>query len=86
MESVKILISENELKECLSKMVAEAVAAAFEKQTKHVGEFLTLEQAAQRLDIHRTTLWKWNRDNILPTQKIGGRTYVKLSDIENLLK
>ena len=44
-------------------------------------EFITREEAAKMLKVSLTTLFYWNRDGILPAQKIKSRVYYKKSTI-----
>jgi hypothetical protein len=44
-------------------------------------ELLTVRQAATLLDVCVATIHEWKRRGLLAYQKIGGRTYLRRSDI-----
>ena len=44
-------------------------------------ELLTIDQAAQLLDVCRQTIHEWKRRGLLPYHKMGKRTYFKKSDL-----
>ena len=55
--------------------------------TQNATDYLTPEQAAQRLQISRKTVIAWMRDGKLRGSKIGYRTWrVTVSEIEAFLK
>ncbi|HSJ45911.1 MAG TPA: helix-turn-helix domain-containing protein [Euzebyales bacterium] len=52
---------------------------------RHVPELLTLHQAAERLNVHYMTAYRWVRKGELPAYKTGGRLRVRLADVERFL-
>lgn len=44
-------------------------------------ELLTVPQAATLLDVSVATVHEWKRRGLLPYTKIGGRAYLKRSDV-----
>lgn len=44
-------------------------------------ELLTVRQAAALLDVCVATIHEWKRRGLLTYQKVGGRTYLRRSDI-----
>ncbi len=48
-------------------------------------ELLTNKEACELLDINRTTLWKWEKEGIIPSHGIEGRRYFKYSEIMEAL-
>ncbi len=48
-------------------------------------ELLTLQQAAERLNVHYMTAYRWVRRGDLPAYKTGGRLRVRLADVERFL-
>ncbi|MBD2769670.1 helix-turn-helix domain-containing protein [Hymenobacter sp. BT664] len=46
-----------------------------------VDELLTVPQAAALLDVCVATVFEWKRRGLLVSTKIGGRTYLKHSDV-----
>ena len=47
---------------------------------------ISLTDAAKRLGVSRVTAWRWAREGKLKAQKIGGRAYTTLVDIEEFRK
>jgi len=47
--------------------------------------FMTRKQVVDLLEVDLSTLWRWNKTNILNSKKIGGRVYYRGKDIEQLL-
>ena len=52
---------------------------------RHIPELLTLHQAAERLNVHYMTAYRWVRRGDLPAYKTGGRLRVRLADVERFL-
>lgn len=52
---------------------------------RHVPELLTLHQAAERLNVHYMTAYRWVRKGELPAYKAGGRLRVRVADVERFL-
>ena len=61
--------------------VAQAQQAAGTAQQPAADELLTVPQAAGLLDVSVATIHEWKRRSILPYTKIGGRAYLKRSDL-----
>lgn len=66
----------------LTEAVTKAVAAAL-GQTASADEKWTVEASATYLNISRATLFEWLRRGLLPSTKLGGRTYLLRSDVLN---
>lgn len=45
---------------------------------------LTTAQASRYLNVDRSTLWRWNRENYLKPMMIGNRYRYRLSDLESI--
>lgn len=46
--------------------------------------YLTTAQASRFLNVDRSTLWRWNRENYLKPLMIGNRYRYRQSDLESL--
>jgi excisionase family DNA binding protein len=77
------------------QMTGEDLLTAIQKVAKSIGtgkqdiisddeRYLTVEQAANMLQVSRVTLWDWNKKGILPAFKIGRQVRYKLSDIQKI--
>jgi len=49
-------------------------------------KFLSLNEAKVYLHISKVTLWRWNKTGKLPVSHIGGRAWVRISDLDNLIE
>lgn len=83
-------ISLDELANIISKCVKselEKVSDSIQLHPKSESdELITREEASKMLQVSFTTLFYWNRDGILPAQKIKSRVYYLKSAIMEKLK
>jgi len=50
-------------------------------------EFYTASEAARKLDVSRTTIWRWIANGKLSAYRIGGRTIrIRRQDVESMLR
>jgi len=47
-------------------------------------EWLTIQEAQDRLNVARSTLYRWAQRGVLPIYKLGFRTVVKAEDVERM--
>lgn len=47
-------------------------------------EWLTIQEAQERLNVSRSTLYRWAKRGVLPIYKLGFRTVVKAEDVERM--
>ena len=47
---------------------------------------LTFNQAAKKVGVHVSTVWRWNMNRGLPSIQIGGRRFVLVEDLEAFLR
>ena len=47
-------------------------------------EWLTVQEAQERLNVSRSTLYRWAKRGVLPIYKLGFRTVVKAEDVERM--
>ena len=59
----------------LEKLVADA----------NTETYLSPEQTAKKLDVNKSTLWRWSKNGYLVPVEVGGKRRYKLSDIQKLL-
>ena len=48
--------------------------------------FLTAEETSKRLNVDRSTLWRWNKEGYIVANKVGSKVRYKLSDVERIQK
>ena len=46
----------------------------------------TPEHVAKILNVDKTTLWRWNKNGILKTIKVGGKTRYRMSDVKKFFE
>lgn len=56
------------------------------EQPEQEPEYLTTDQTAERLQVNRSTLWRWNRDKYLCPVKVGRKSLYRLTDVKRILK
>lgn len=49
-------------------------------------KYCSLREAAIYLDVSKTTLWRWQKDEKLAVSHQGGRAWVKISDLDALVE
>lgn len=87
MESIQFVqITREQLKETIS----EEIKTHFDDlkknlQPKEPSEYLTRKETADLLKVNLSTLWHWQKKNLLKPVSIGARIYYKRSDIDNAI-
>ncbi len=76
----------NEMRELFREVVDEVQAArdADAKARAKETELLTVGDVCEMLHVCKATLWRWNKDNLLPVVKIGNKAFYRMSDVERL--
>lgn len=91
--SMKTLqITEIDRKDLIT-IIEEAVASQLQNlannrtqaESSTENELLTREEAKNLLKTSYTSLWKYDREGLLPAKRIAGRVYYLKSDLYNLL-
>jgi hypothetical protein len=67
-------------------VIEEIKEVVVNKESKIDYDLLTREQTCDFLNIDKSTLFNWDKQNILKPYRIGGRVYYKKSEIESKLK
>ena len=65
------------------KSVAQAVIDSFLAKKEEI--YLTTKQAAKKLNVDPSTLYRWEKDNYLRPVRLGSKRRYRLSDIEKLM-
>lgn len=86
--NVSVTISANDLRDFLteiSKQVIEKEKAA--EAARNADETMTQKEVCKFLNISKSTLWRWERDNyLLPTGRMGRSPQYLKSDVERIKK
>jgi hypothetical protein len=77
----------------LKQIIKEAVASELQNfnlnkphsDTSTEDDLLTREEAKKLLKTSYTSLWKYDREGLLPARRIAGRVYYLKSDLFNVL-
>ena len=81
--NVSITVTPTDLKEFALSLINEAMDMGCKQKTPE--SYLTQKEAAEKLNVSESTLWRWKKTKYLVPSKVGKTVYYKLSDIENLL-
>lgn len=83
---VNIVVSADDLKEFRLSII-EDVRTEIKNQVSRNDEkkSLTPKEVCQRLQITRSSLWRWEREKMLVPVRVGGKVRYRSSDIEKLL-
>jgi len=71
----------DDLRALIRHEMTQAQPAAGTVQQPAVDELLTVQQAAELLDVCVATVHEWKRRGVLAFRKIGGRTYLNRTDV-----
>lgn len=70
----------------LERVVQNAIDKLLEKRENKPEVYLTAEETAKRLQVDRSTVWRWNKEGYLVSTKVGSKVRYKLSDVERIQK
>ncbi|MFQ7087835.1 MAG: helix-turn-helix domain-containing protein [Bacteroides sp.] len=70
----------------LERVVQNAIDKLLEQRENKPEVYLTAEETAKRLQVDRSTLWRWNKEGYLVSTKVGSKVRYKLSDVERIQK
>lgn len=70
----------------LERVVPNAIDKLLEQRENKPEVYLTAEETAKRLQVDRSTLWRWNKEVYLVSTKVGSKVRYKLSDVERIQK
>ena len=70
----------------LERVVQNAIDKLLEQRENKPEVYLTAEETAKRLQVDRSTLWRWNKEVYLVSTKVGSKVRYKLSDVERIQK
>jgi predicted DNA-binding transcriptional regulator AlpA len=55
-------------------------------QDEATEKYLSIEKTAELLEINKSSLWRWDKQNYLKPISIGGKRRYKMSDIKRILE
>lgn len=78
-----LFVSASDLREAIKNM-ANDIAEQFLPKKRE--EYLSTKQAARRLGVSLSTLYRWDKESYLKAIQVGSKKKYRLSDIENILE
>lgn len=87
LKGVVIQIDGSQLRAAMTELLhdeAERAAAYAAEATRN--ERMTRKEALEMLGIGETTLWKWEKQGIITSLKVGARRFFRRSDIIDLME
>lgn len=63
-----------------------AESAAKKVLDNHKEKLLTKEEVSEMFSISKTTLWRWQRDDLISFRKIGNRVYFPELEIRKMIQ
>jgi excisionase family DNA binding protein len=84
--NVTLAIGINELREWHREVIADTRRELEQVVMSDKAEsYPTVKQVAEILNVHNTTLWRWDKKGYLKTIEFGGGRRYKMSDVKALL-
>ena len=84
--NVTIAVKASDLKDFAKSLVEQtrsAIASEIESGRREI--YYTTDQMTEILNVHRTTLWRWDKDKYLCPVEVGGLRRYRKSDIDRIL-
>lgn len=75
-----------DLREFAEHLVKQTVKELTGSVSKADPNYLTVDETAELLHVHRVTLWKWNKTGYLKHVELGSKRLYRKSDVDELLK
>ena len=80
--NVQFSVTGKDLQEFGENLIRKAVEQLAPKKEE---KYLKLAEVTKMLQVDRSTLYRWERDNYLKPVRVGGKPRYKLSDIEAIM-
>ena len=85
--AINLTVTASDLKEFAALLIAETKEQLEQEIAETKGEaYLSSEKVMERLEISKTTLWRWKQRGYLVPVRVGGNDRYKLSDIKKILE
>lgn len=88
-----VMLTVGDFKAMISREVQSALCEEREKSLereemsqKSAEEYLSREDVARLFGVDKSTLWRWNRDGMLPNIKMGSRVVYARSEIDRFVQ
>ncbi len=77
-------VNADDLKQSIQEIVNESIERYF--AAKQEDKFLTISQVAERLNVSKPTLWRWDKEGVLKKVKIGNKVFYSLNSVNEKLE
>lgn len=81
--NVQLVINALDLKEAFLQWSEEKKSPAMERQEE---TYLSTQEAAKKLDVDASTLWRWDKSGYLKKIKVGNSVRYRESDVKKLME
>ena len=81
-ETKMVIMDIDDLKEAFKSWNQEQIEA----NAPRAEIYITAKEAAKKLGVTLSTLWRWDNDGYLEKIKIGSKVRYRLSDVERMIK
>ncbi len=84
---INLTVTAGDLKDFAAQLIAETKAELEQTISDNKAEsYLSSEKVMEKLEISKTTLWRWKQRGYLVPVRVGGNERYKLSDIKKILE
>ena len=85
--NVAVMVSVTDLKEFALQLMHDAAQAGEQKERERKEtEYLPINEVAQKLNVCKATLWRWEKEGILTPRRVGRKLLYKLTDVQLLME
>ncbi len=83
--NISITVSALDLKEFALSLISEHEEEKKSNIPAHE-TYLTQDEVAAKLQVDKSTLWRWNKSGYLTKVRVGGKVRYRLSDVTKLME
>lgn len=84
---INLTVTAGDLREFADQLIEETKEQLEQTISNRKDEvYLTSEQTMKKLNVSKTTLWRWKQRNYLCPIRVGGNERYRLSDINEILE
>lgn len=84
---INLTITAADLRDFAAQLISETKEQLEQEIAETKGEsYLSSEKVMERLEISKTTLWRWKQRGYLVPVRVGGNDRYKLSDIQKIVE
>lgn len=82
-----VLLSKEQIEEIIKKTVEETTSNLLKNgfHNSKSTTYLTIKEVCNKLSINQSTLYRWTKEGLIPTHKVGGRRLYLLDEINSFV-